>query len=66
MPAALAFPGRDQEFARRPVVLAWSLWLLALTANLLTYVFFVVPDPTRSPAIKTFDWVTGWLPFMAF
>jgi hypothetical protein len=45
---------------------AWGLWLLALTANLLTYVFFVVPDPTRSPAVETFDWAMGWLPFMVF
>jgi hypothetical protein len=45
---------------------AWVLWLLALTANLLTYVFFVVPDPTRSPAVETFGWMTGLLPFMAF
>jgi hypothetical protein len=29
-------------------------------------VFFVVPDPTRSPAVETFDWMTGWLPFMVF
>jgi hypothetical protein len=50
---------------RLPAV-AWGLWLLALTANLLTYVFFVVPDQTRSPAVETFDWMTGWLPFMAF
>jgi hypothetical protein len=63
---ALASPGRDREHPRRPVVVAWGLWLLALTANLLTYVLFVVPDPTRSPAIETFDWMTGWLPFMAF
>ena len=66
MPAALASPGRDHELARRPVVIAWGLWLLALTGNLLTYVCFVVPDPTRSPAIETFDWVIGWLPFMVF
>jgi hypothetical protein len=45
---------------------AWVLWLLALTANLLTYVFFVVPDPTRSPAVETFGWMTSSLPFMAF
>jgi hypothetical protein len=66
MPAALAAPGRDHELARRPDVIAWGLWLLALTGNLLTYLFFVVPDPTRSPAIETFDWVIGWLPFMVF
>jgi hypothetical protein len=66
MTTALAAPGRGQKLARRPVVVAWGLWLVALTANLLTYVFFVAPDPTRSPAIETFDWVTGWLPFMAF
>ncbi len=45
---------------------AWALWLLALMANLLTYVLFVVPDPTRSLAVETFDWMTGWLPFMVF
>jgi hypothetical protein len=47
-------------------VVAWGLWLLALTANLLTYVFFVVPDRTRSPTVEPFDWMTGWLPFMVF
>ena len=66
MTTALASPGQDPEHTRRPIVVAWGLWLLALTANLLTYVFFVVPDPTRSPAIETFDWVAGWLPFMVF
>jgi hypothetical protein len=66
MSTALASPGQDPERTRRPIVVAWGLWLLALTANLLTYVFFVVPDPTRSPAIETFDWVAGWLPFMVF
>jgi len=66
MTTVLASPGHDREPARRPVVVAWGLWLLALTANLLTYVFFVVPDPTRSPAIETFDWVLGCLPFMVF
>jgi hypothetical protein len=45
---AIASPGRDRKRMHRPVVVAWGLWLLALTANLLTYVFFVVPDPTRS------------------
>jgi hypothetical protein len=63
---ALASPGRDRDHSRRPVVVAWGLWLLALTADLLTYVFFVAPDPTRSPAIEAFDWATGWLPFMVF
>jgi two-component system, NarL family, sensor kinase len=66
MPAALASREREREHTRRPVVVAWGLWLLALTANLLTYVFFVIPDPTRSPALETFDWATGWLPFMVF
>ena len=66
MSTALASRGQGPERTRRPIVVAWGLWLLALTANLLTYVFFVVPDPTRSPAIETFDWVTGWLPFMVF
>jgi hypothetical protein len=66
MAAGLASPGRDPGRTRRPVVVAWVLWLLALTANLLTYVFFVVPDPTRSPAVETFGWMTSSLPFMAF
>ena len=66
MPAALASREREREHTRRPVVVAWGLWLLALTANLLTYVFFVISDPTRSPALETFDWATGWLPFMVF
>jgi hypothetical protein len=66
MSTALASPGRDREHTRRPVAVAWGLWLLALTANLLTYVFFVVPDQSRSPAVETFDWATGWLPFMVF
>jgi len=56
MSAALASPGHDQKLARRPVVVAWGLWLVALTANLLTFVFFVEPDPTRLPAIEAFDW----------
>jgi two-component system, NarL family, sensor kinase len=63
---ALASPGRDRKRTPWAVIVACGLWLLALTANLLTYVFFVVPDPTRSPAIETFDWITGWLPFMVF
>jgi hypothetical protein len=63
---AIASPGRDREHSRRPIAVAWGLWLLALTADLLTYMFFVAPDPTRSPAIEAFDWATGWLPFMAF
>jgi hypothetical protein len=66
MTAALRSPGHDREQRRLPVVVAWGLWLLALTANLLTYVFFVVPDQTRSAAVETFDWATGWLPFMMF
>ena len=66
MSTALASPGRDRKRMPWVVIVAWGLWLLALTANLLTYVFFVVPDPTRSPAIETFDWITGWLPFMVF
>jgi hypothetical protein len=66
MPAALASREHDREHTRRPVVIAWGLWLLTLTANLLNYVFFVVPDQTRSPALETFHWMTGWLPFMVF
>jgi hypothetical protein len=66
MSTALASRERDREHTHRPVVVAWGLWLLALTANLLTYVFLVAPDPTRSPAVETFDWMTGWLPFMVF
>jgi hypothetical protein len=64
--AALVSPGRGREHTRLPVVVAWGLWLLALTANVLTYVLFVVPDQTRSATVKTFDWATGWLPFMVF
>ena len=66
MPAALASREHDREHTRRPVVIAWGLWLFALTANLLNYVFLVAPDPTRSPAMETFHWMTGWLPFMVF
>jgi hypothetical protein len=66
MSAALASREHDREHTRRPVVIAWGLWLLALTANLLTYVFFVIPDQTRSPAVETFHWATGSLPFMVF
>jgi hypothetical protein len=66
MTTVLAPPGRDREPARRPVVVAWGLWLLALTASLLTYVFFVVPNPTRSPAIETFNWAMACLPSMVF
>jgi hypothetical protein len=64
--AALASPARNRERQRLPVVVAWSLWLLALTLNVLAFVLFAVPDQTRSAAVKAFDSATGSLPFMVF
>jgi hypothetical protein len=59
-------PGSDREHARLPIVVAWGLWLLAMTVNVITYVLLVVPNQTRSAAVEAFGWATGWLPFMVF
>jgi hypothetical protein len=63
--AALTLPTRHRG-RRRPVPwLAWSLWLVVMAVNVLTFVLFTVPDDTQS-ATTLFGTVIGRIPFMAF
>src|SRR5215207_7367328 len=64
-PGVMESPGRDRIRPRRGPWLAWSLWLLVMAVNVLTFVLFAVPDDTQS-ATTLFGTAIGRFPFMAF
>jgi hypothetical protein len=64
-PGVVKSPRRYRIRPRRALWLAWSLWLLVMAVNVLTFVLFTVPDDTQS-ATTLFGTAIGRVPFMAF
>jgi hypothetical protein len=64
-PGVVKSPRRDRIRPRRGPWLAWSLWLLVMAVNVLTFVLFTVPDDTQT-ATTLFGTAIGRIPFIAF